>query len=231
MIVYGKNVIKEAVFSKRPIFKVFIDEKLQDRKFIKFLEEKLVMHKFVPKGELNNLTNNAIHQGVVADIKPYETFELEDIIDSTEVQRYIILDGIEDPHNLGAIMRTAEAVGIDGIIMSKRGQAPLNAATAKVSSGAIEHVRVILVTNLNQTIALLKKENILVVGADGNTENTYKEIPQDRSLAIVLGNEGSGIRSLVKKNCDMLVEIPMNGKINSLNVSVAAALLMYETLK
>ncbi len=231
MIVYGKNVIKEAVFSKRPIFKVLIDEKSQDRQFIMFLKDKEIDFSRVSKGELNRLTNNAVHQGVIADIKAYEPVELEDVLDSKVVQRYIILDGIEDPHNLGAIMRTAEAVGLTGIIMSKRGQVPLNATVAKVSSGAIEHVPVILVSNLNQTIAQLKKQNILVVGADGATKHTYNDIPIDRSLAIVLGNEGSGIRQLVKQNCDMLVKIPMHGKINSLNVSVAAALLMYATLR
>lgn len=230
MIVYGKNVIREAIFSNRPIFKVLIDEKFQDRQFIGFLKDKGIDFNRVSKGELNNLTNNAVHQGVVADVKPYDPVELEDVLDSSEIQRYIILDGIEDPHNLGAIMRTAEAVGLSGIIMSKRGQAPLNATVAKVSSGAIEHVPVILVSNLNQTIMQLKKRDIWVVGADGETDHTYNDIPLDRSLAIVLGNEGSGIRPLVKQNCDMLVKIPMHGKINSLNVSVAAALLMYATL-
>ena len=128
-------------------------------------------------------------------------------------------------------MRTAEATNIDGIIMSKRGQVQLNQTVAKVSAGAIEHVPVILVSNINQAIQTLKDHQILVVGTDGQSEVFYNQIPNEGSLAIVLGNEGEGIRPLVKRNCDLLVKIPMFGKINSLNVSVAAALMMYQTLK
>ncbi len=231
MLVYGKNVIKEAVFSERPIYKLYIDDKFSDHHFLDFLKDKNIEFTRKPKGELNNLSKNAVHQGVVAEVKDYDTYELEDLIDSSKIQRFIILDGIEDPHNLGAIMRTAEAVNFDGIILSKRGQVPLNATVAKVSSGAIEHVPVILVTNINQAMLKLKQNNIWVIGTDGSTEKTYHDMPLDLSLAIVLGNEGDGIRPLVKQNCDMLVKIPMYGKINSLNVSVAAALMMYATIK
>ena len=197
----------------------------------KILKDKNIEFIRKPKGELNKLSQNAVHQGVVAEVKDYVTYELEDIMDSSKLQRFIILDGIEDPHNLGAIMRTAEAVKFDGIILSKRGQVPLNATVAKVSSGAIEHVPVILVSNINQAMLKLKQNNIWVIGTDGATEKTYHDMPLDLSLAIVLGNEGDGIRPLVKQNCDMLVKIPMYGKINSLNVSVAAALMMYATIK
>ena len=125
-------------------------------------------------------------------------------------------------------MRTAEAVQLDGIIMSKKGAVPLNATVAKVSSGAIEHVKVILVSNINQAILELKKRSVWVIGTDGNTDKTYDDLPKSVSLAVVMGNEGEGIRPLVKQNCDLLVKIPMFGKINSLNVSVAAALMMYK---
>ncbi|MEF3693388.1 MAG: 23S rRNA (guanosine(2251)-2'-O)-methyltransferase RlmB [Acholeplasmataceae bacterium] len=231
MIIYGKNVIKEAIFSNRPIYKLWIDEKFSDHHFLVFLQDKKQTYEKASKGKLNELSENGLHQGVVADVKPYETFELLDKIDPSKNQRFIILDGIEDPHNLGAIMRTAEAVNIDGIIMSKRGQVQLNQTVAKVSVGAIEHVPVILVSNINQAIQTLKDHRILVVGTDGQSDVYYDQIPQDESLAIVLGNEGEGIRPLVKRNCDLLVKIPMFGKINSLNVSVAAALMMYQTLK
>lgn len=231
MIIYGKNVIKEAIFANRPIYKVLVDDKISDGHFLSFLRDKGIEFHRVTKGELNNLTQNAVHQGVVADVKDYETIELEDIIDTSKLQRFIILDSIEDPHNLGAIMRTAEAVQFDGIILSRRSQVPLNATVAKVSSGAIEHVPVILVPNINQAILKLKEKNIWVIGTDGATEKTYHDMPLNLSLAIVLGNEGEGIRPLIKQNCDLLVKIPMYGKINSLNVSVAAALMMYATLK
>lgn len=230
MIIYGKNVVREAVFSKRPIDQLWIDRKFNDHRFIQFLEDRNQRYIKVDKNVLNQMTKDQLHQGIVADVKPYETFELEDVLVKDKNQRFLLLDSIEDPHNLGAIMRTAEATGLDGIIVSKKGQVPLNATVAKVSSGAIEHVKVISVGNINQTILRLQKEGFLVVGTDGATDRTYDTIPLHQPLCVVLGNEGEGIRPLVKKNCDLLVKIPMIGKINSLNVSVAAALMMYQIM-
>lgn len=230
MIVYGKNVIREAIFAKREIYKLYLDDKWSDHHFLEFLKDKNIRYQVKPKGELNSLTQNAVHQGIVADVKPYEYVELDDVIDRSKRQRFIILDGIEDPHNLGAILRTAEATKLDAIIVSKKGQVPLNSTVAKVSSGAIEHVPVVLVSNTNQAILTLKKHHIWVIGTDGATNKLYTEIPKDQSVAVILGNEGEGIRPLVKQNCDFLVKIPMYGKINSLNVSVAAALMMYQMI-
>ncbi|MDX9691758.1 MAG: 23S rRNA (guanosine(2251)-2'-O)-methyltransferase RlmB [Acholeplasmataceae bacterium] len=230
MIVYGKNVVKEAIFAKRDIYQLYLDEKLSDQHFLGFLKDKGIKFQYKTKGELNSLTQNAVHQGIVADVKPYEYKELSDILVKDKRQRFIILDGIEDPHNLGAIMRTAEATALDAIIVSKKGQVPLNATVAKVSSGAIEHVPVVLVTNINQAILTLKKHNVWVVGTDGATTKTFTDLPKLDSIAVILGNEGEGIRPLVKQNCDYLVKIPMYGKINSLNVSVAAALMMYQMI-
>jgi len=230
MIVYGKNVIREAIFAKREFYKLYIDDKWSDHHFLAFLKDKNIRYQVKTKGELNNLTDNAVHQGIVADVKPYEYVELETIIDTHRRQRFIILDGIEDPHNLGAILRTAEATKLDAIIISKKGQVPLNATVAKVSSGAIEHVPVVLVSNTNQAIMTLKKHHIWVIGTDGATTKSYTEIPKEQSVAVIVGNEGEGIRPLVKQNCDFLVKIPMYGKINSLNVSVAAALMMYQMI-
>ena len=230
MIIYGKNVIREAVYTKRPIFNMYVDQKFSDYKFLSFLKDHDIRFEQVTKERLNQLTSNANHQGIVSNVKDYDTYTLEDIIKSDVKQRFLILDGIEDPHNLGAILRTAEAAKLTGIIMSKKGQVQLNATVAKVSSGAIEHVPVILVSNINQAILKLKECNIWVIGTDGNTELTYDDMPLEKSIAVVLGNEGDGIRPLVKKHCDMLVKIPMYGKINSLNVSVAAALMMYKMI-
>lgn len=230
MFVYGKNVIREAILNKRKIHQVFVDEKNKDRSFIKFLEENNLTFEFKNRGELNNLTNNGIHQGFVAKISQYQYATLTNVIKKGTRQRFLILDEIEDPHNLGAIIRTAEATKLDGIIISKKHQVPLNATVAKVSSGAIEHVNVILVPNINQAIKTLKENNIWIIGTDGSAEVSYENIDKDLSIAIVLGNEGEGIRHLVKQNCDILVKIPMYGKVNSLNVSVAAALMMYATI-
>jgi predicted rRNA methylase len=228
MLIYGKNVIKEAIYAKRRIDQLYLDDKTNDTAFLKFLSDRHVTFRKTSKNELNRMTKDALHQGVVADVEDYQTYDLKDVLDINKKQLFLILDGIEDPHNLGAIMRTAEAVQLDGIIMSKKNAVPLTATVAKVSSGAIEHVKVILVPNINQAIMELKKHHVWVVGTDGNTDKTYDDLPKAVSLAIVMGNEGEGIRPLVKQNCDLLVKIPMHGKINSLNVSVAAALMMYK---
>lgn len=228
LIIYGKNVIREAVFAGRRFYKLYLDEKLNDHRFIQFLDDKNVKYQFTTKNELNQLSKNQLHQGMVADVEDYQTYELKDVLDKDKKQYFIILDGIEDPHNLGAMIRTAEAVQIDGIIMSKKGAVPLTATVAKVSSGAIEHVKIILVSNINQAMLEMKKHGVWVIGTDGQTDQTYDDMPKDVSLAVVMGNEGEGMRPLVKQNCDMLVKIPMYGKINSLNVSVAAALMMYK---
>lgn len=231
IIIHGKNPIREAIYQNRMIYKLYIDNKFNDRQYLKFLDDRNIKYERLAKDKLNELTNNALHQGVVAQVDDYKYFEFEEVFKENKINRFVILDEITDPHNLGAILRTAEAAGIDGIIVSKRQQAPLNATVAKVSSGAIEHVPVIAVSNINNMILSLKKLNFLIVGTDGNATYDYREIPKDQNIAVILGSEGSGIRPLVKSNCDILVKIPMHGKINSLNVSVAGALLMYEMIK
>lgn len=231
IIIHGKNPIREAIYQNRKIYKLYIDNKFNDRQYLNFLDDKNIKYERLAKDKLNELTNNALHQGVVAEVDDYQYFEFEEVFKESKINRFVILDEITDPHNLGAILRTAEAAGIDGIIVSKRQQAPLNATVAKVSSGAIEHVPVIAVSNINNMILSLKKLNFLIVGTDGNATYDYREIPKDQNIAVILGSEGSGIRPLVKSNCDILVKISMHGKINSLNVSVAGALLMYEMIK
>lgn len=231
MIIYGKNPIREAIYKKRRIYKLFLDQKFSDRKYLDFLNEFNVNYTYLPKDKLNEMTSNAVHQGVVAEVDSYSYYEFEDVFKADKVNRLVILDEITDPHNLGAILRTAEAAGIDAIVVSKKQQAPLNATVAKVSSGAIEHVPVVAVSNINNFLLKIKKLGFLVVGTDGNAPYDYHEIPRGQNIAVILGSEGSGIRPLVKSNCDILVKIPMYGKINSLNVSVAGALLMYEMIK
>ncbi len=230
MIIYGKNVIKEAILSKRPIYKVLIDEKFSDTKFLALLNLHEINYEKTNKGVLNQMTDQGIHQGIVADVKAYPTYDLETILDATKKQRFLILDEIQDPHNLGAIMRSAEATKVDGIIVAKKHQVPLTGVVAKTSSGAIEHVPVILVSNLYQTMQKLKDASVLIVGTAGEATTDFRQIPPHQSIAIVVGNEGEGLRELIKRGCDLLVSIPMHGKVNSLNVSVATALMLYATL-
>ncbi|MFA6800580.1 MAG: 23S rRNA (guanosine(2251)-2'-O)-methyltransferase RlmB [Acholeplasmataceae bacterium] len=230
MIVYGKNVIREAIFAKRPFFALYLDLKFNDDSFIQFLKDYHIRYELVSKDELFNLSKTKNHQGIVANLKDYDYAPIEILKDQKEFQKVIILDSIEDPHNLGAILRTAEATQMSAIIIPKKQQVPLNATVAKVSSGAIEHVPVIEVTNINKAIEQLKSFGFWIVGTDGQTEHDYNDLPKNAHIAVILGNEGSGMRPLVKKNCDLLVKIPMYGKINSLNVSVAAALMMYKMI-
>ncbi len=229
MIIYGKNVLKEAILNNRLIYEFYLDEKSTDHKFKEFVLENNIKIKYTNKGFLNNLTNNAIHNGVAAKVMPYNYKSLDEVLTNKKRQVFLMLDEIYDPQNLGAIIRTAEATNIDGIIIGKRHQVPITGAVAKASSGAIEHVNLILVSNLYQTILKLKKEGYICVGSDLTTEHSYKEIPKEKSLLLIVGNEEKGLRPLIKKDLDLIVKIPMKGKVNSLNVSVAAAILLYET--
>lgn len=231
MIVYGKNVIREIIYNNREIYTLYIDNKFKDFKFLKFIESYKITYQKVAKDKLNELSNNALHQGLVADVRPYEYLDIEKIIDLNKKQNLIILDEISDPHNLGAILRTAEAAGIDSIVVSTKNQVPLNATVAKVSSGAIEHVPVIKSENLIELINYLKANKFIVIGTAGDANLEYNNLPKGQSIAVILGSEGEGMRPQIKQACDLLVKIPMYGKINSLNVSVAGALIMYEMIK
>lgn len=228
MIIYGKNTIKEAIYAKRKIFNFFIDNKNKNLNFFKLQNFNFQL---VNKQFLNNLTGVTKHQGIAAKVANYEYSNLDNYLYHQKAiktkQRFLILDQIQDPHNFGAILRTAEAFNLDGIIVSEKHQVPINATVAKIASGALEYVKIFLVKNIYQTILKLKKNNIFIVSADEKASCDLKSIPFIHSLAIIVGNEGSGIRFLLKKHSDLLVSIPMKGKINSLNVSVAASLFIY----
>ena len=175
------------------------------------------------------------YQGVIATVPPYEYVEVEDIINEARQRNQdpfiLILDGIEDPHNLGAIIRTAETAGIHGIIIPKRRAASVNSTVSKVASGALEYVKIARVNNINETINKLKKEGIWICGTAINAEKNYYNQDLTGPLAIIIGNEGKGISQLVQKNCDFLIKIPMKGKVTSLNASVSTGIIVYEALK
>ncbi len=231
MIVWGKNVLKEAVLNKHEIYNLMIDVKFSDNKFLEFLNNHNIRYNKYPKDKLNEVSKNAIHQGIVADIRPYKIYDLLEVLKDDEVQKFIILDQITDPQNLGSILRSANATGFSGVIISKKEQVGLTGVVAKASSGAIEYEKVIIVSNLNNAILKLKEKGFLILGSSDKASISYKEIPKNKKLCIILGSEGVGMRYLISKNCDLLVKIPMLGKISSLNVGVAGALLMYETIK
>lgn len=228
MIIYGKNPLKEAILNKRNVYNVYLDTKLKDLEFIEFLNSNNISFKKTNKEELFKLTNTTNHQGIVAEVKDYEYISIDELLKLPKPLRIIALDQLTDPHNLGAIIRSSEAFSMSCILISNKNQVLINPTVVKVSAGAIEKVKVCLVNNLNNAILKLRENNILVYGTSLNTNTSYKEIKKDKDVCVVLGNEGVGVRKLVLKNCDYLVKIPMTGKINSLNVSVAGAIIMNE---
>ncbi|TVY12302.1 23S rRNA (guanosine(2251)-2'-O)-methyltransferase RlmB [Candidatus Phytoplasma pini] len=227
MIIYGKNIIKEAVIAKRVIYELYIDHKMTDVSFLNFLKKKNIVYFYLSKHDLNMKASSDNHQGVVAVVQDYVYKKLEIGLKDDKLKRFLILDNIQDPHNLGAILRTIETTNFDGLIVGKKHQVLLNGTVAKAASGALEYVNIYLVDNLYKAISTLKKNQITIIGTDIKADLNFVSIPKDKSVAIIVGNEGFGIRSLLKKNCDLLCKIPMKGKINSLNVSVSAALIMY----
>ncbi|AYJ01336.1 23S rRNA (guanosine(2251)-2'-O)-methyltransferase RlmB [Candidatus Phytoplasma ziziphi] len=232
MIVYGKNVIKEVIKNKRLIHELYVNYKIKDKSFLDFLNQNNIEYKFVDKHQLNEKANSFEHQGVVAKVANYEYQNLFSFLDSdsfksNQFKRFLILDEIHDPHNFGAILRTIETLQFDGVIISQKNQVLLSGAVAKASSGALEYVNIFLVDNLFKTIIYLQSKDIVVIGTDSKTDLNLNKVNTNCSLAIVLGNEGKGIRPLLKQKCNFLMKIPMKGRINSLNVSIAAALIMY----
>lgn len=230
IIITGKNTIQEAIKVNRKIFELYIQEGT-NKDIIAEAEKNKINVKLLPKQEIKNLLppNN---QGVGAKVEDYKYKSIDDVLYKEKQNKlFIMLDGLEDPHNLGAILRSCDAFDVDAIIIPKNRSVKLNATVAKVSTGAIEHVDVVEVTNLTQTIKKLKKENFWVVGTDMETDQTIHDVDADSNLVVVIGSEGKGISRLVKENCDYVVKIPMVGHVNSLNASVSAALVIYEIFR
>lgn len=235
--VFGRHAVVEALQTPDRVNRVFIQEGTSGRdaaKVIELAREKGIQVQTVPKTKIEDLVGNAVHQGLVASIAAYEYADLEDVFKKAEEKGedpfIVILDGVEDPHNLGSILRTADATGVHGIIIPKRRSASLTATVAKASTGAIEHVPVVRVTNLTQTIEQLKARGVWVFGTDMNGTD-YRKWNTSGPLAIVMGNEGKGVSRIVKESVDEMVTIPMVGHVQSLNVSVASALMMYEVFR
>ena len=219
--VFGRHAVVEALQTPDRVNRVFIQEGTSGRdaaKVIELAREKGIQVQTVPKTKIEDLVGNAVHQGLVASIAAYEYADLEDVFKKAEEKGedpfIVILDGVEDPHNLGSILRTADATGVHGIIIPKRRSASLTATVAKASTGAIEHVPVVRVTNLTQTIEQLKARGIWVFGTDMNGTD-YRKWNTSGPLAIVMGNEGKGVSRIVKESVDEMVTIPMVGHVQS----------------
>lgn len=237
-IVEGRNPVLEALDSGRDINKILIADGNKEgsiKKIVAIAKSRGIIISYVDRQKINNLSTSDNHQGVIAFVAAYDYKELSELLaeieEASEDAFLIILDEISDPHNLGSIMRTADAVGAHGIIIPKRRAVGLTPVVAKTSAGAIEYVPVCRVTNIARTIDELKDKNIWIAGADMSGEQSYFNSNFKGKIAIVMGSEGKGISRLVKEKCDFLVNIPMQGKVSSLNASVAASILMYEVYK
>lgn len=237
-IVIGRNAVIEALRGERTIETLYIsNSKLEGsiKTIVGLAKENKILIKEVDKRKLDSMCGGEVHQGVIAKVTPYKYSEVSDVLDLAEKRGeapfIVILDEVEDPHNLGSIVRTAELFGVHGIILPKRRSASVSTTVYKSSVGAIEHVKIAKVTNLNSTIEELKEKGIWIYGADIRAEEYSYQVDFGGPCAVIIGNEGRGISKLTVEKCDKLIKIPMVGKINSLNASVAGGIIMYEVLK
>ncbi len=228
MYVYGKNVAEEILKKGEKVKKAFIMNNFSDKFLISALQKKNISIKYLSKMEIDKLANGN-HQGIILDIPDYEYCDVSEFINVNDAL-VVILDHLEDPHNLGAIIRTCEAAGVTGIIIPKNRSVSVNSTVMKVSAGAIENVKIASVTNLVNTINYLKDNGFWIVGTDMDG-TSYDEIDYSGKIAVVIGNEGSGMSKLIGEKCDFIASIPMKGVINSLNASVAAGIVIYEAIK
>lgn len=235
--IFGRNPVMEALKSDRTINKIWLvkgEQKGSIREIVALAKEKRITLQLVERSKLDTMFPHENHQGVAASIAAADYVDWQDIVDAArakgEEPLLVILDELEDPHNLGAILRSVDAVGAHGVIIPKRRAVPLTDGVAKASAGAIEHVPVARVSNVVQVMKELQKQGIWIAGADMHGQYLHK---QDLTgpLAIVIGSEGKGLGKLVRESCDYIVSIPMQGKINSLNASVAAGVLLYEVYR
>lgn len=237
-LIIGRNAVMEVLKSDRTVESLYISNGNMEgsiKAIINIAKDKGIVLKEVDRKKLDFMSGGTNHQGVIAQVTPYKYYEIVDMLNLAKKRNedpfIIILDEIEDPHNLGSIIRTAELCGVHGIIIPKRRNVGITSTVYKCSVGAIEHMRIAKVTNINAAIDELKKEGLWIYGADIGGEEYSYQVNFNGPCAMVIGSEGKGISKLTLKKCDKLVKIPMVGRINSLNASVAGGIIMYEILK
>lgn len=235
--IFGINAVTEALKARGRAFEwVGLAKERHDLRLQKLIQEfrhNSIPVRFLPRVELDRMAGTASHQGVVAVTSSKQYQDLDDLISAKrgEYALIVVLDGVEDPHNLGAILRTADAAGADGVVIPDRRAAGVTGSVAKVSAGASEHLPIAKVTNISRSLEDLKAKEFWIVGLDERGKQSYVSVDYKMNCAIVLGAEGKGLHDLVAKKCDFLVSIPMLGKVSSLNVSVAAGVVLYEVVR
>lgn len=230
-IIYGKNVVMQALKEDTKVYEILLMKGWKDQRLIQLAKKEQLPIRWMTRDQLDMKTKSTHHQGIAALIEEYRIYSIEELLASVPKGKnglFVMLDELEDPHNLGAILRSCDAVGVDGVIIGKHRSVSLTPTVAKVSTGAIHSVKVSAVTNLSQTLQYMKEQGYWVVGADMEDAKDYREASFDMPMVLVIGSEGFGLRPLVKKQCDFFVRLPMVGKVNSLNASVACAILLYK---
>ena len=228
ILIYRRNAVAESIRSNAAL-EVYFDDHHQGDPLMAESSAHGIHYEVLSKEQLNALANHQPHQGVVSFCDPLKTVSLDQLIEMTQGREsplILILDGIEDPHNMGAILRSADAFGVDGIIVRNAGNAPLNATLANISTGACFYLNLCVVPNLSQAIEKLKGAGFWIAASDGYATMSYQDLDYDRKLAFIIGSEGFGISKLLLKRSDYVVKIPMQGHVNSLNASVAAGILL-----
>ena len=229
MLVYGRNVAKEILGKNKKVEKIILQEGFDDKEINSLIEKGNFRVEIKQKRDIDRLAEG-VHQGIILYIPDYKYKTLSEILEN-EPQFLILLDHLEDPHNLGAIIRTCEAAGVDAIVMPKDRQVMINSTVMKTSVGTLDNMDIVTVTNLVQTIEELKKNGYWIVGTALENSVDYRDIDYSGKIALVIGNECSGISRLVAKSCDFIAKIPMYGTTNSLNASVAAGIMIYEVVR
>lgn len=226
--IYGKNAVLSSL-NEGKVLRLFLAPQIRDEKVLSIARQMNIEIKVMSVSQLDQMTNHGVHQGMVAEVNDFEYTDLKKLIKQAKKKSLpllLMLDGINDPHNLGAIIRSADAFGVDGIIIKKTNQVAVTATVIKVATGATNYVPVCQVTNLTQTLQLLKEEGFWAVATDGSAKQNYLDIDYKIPIVLIIGSEGEGISKLVLANSDFTVKIPMVGHVNSLNASVATAVLL-----
>ena len=230
MLVYGKNVINEILNNNIKIYKIFLDNNFKDENLLNKINKKNLKKFHMDKNKLDKMCGSSTNQGIAADIEEYNYLTINDIEKDNESNFIVMLDSIEDPHNFGAIIRTCECAGVDYIIIPKNRSVSVNSTVYKTSSGALSYTKIVEVTNLSNAIRKLKDLGYWVYGSDAKGKD-YKSIKYDGKTCLIIGSEGHGLKQIVSSSCDEIISLPMKGKINSLNASVASGILIYEIMR
>ena len=230
MLVYGRNVVNEILNGKTKIYKVFLDNNYKDEDILNKIDKRGLKKFHVDKSKLDKMCGNSTNQGIAMDIEEFNYYDIKTIENDDKSNFVVMLDSIEDPHNFGAIIRTCECAGVDYIIIPKNRSVSVNSTVYKTSSGALSNMKIVEVANLHNTIKKLKDLGFWVYGSDAKGKD-YRSIDFGGKTCLIIGSEGHGLKQIVSNSCDEIISLPMKGKINSLNASVAAGIFISEIMK